>query len=471
MAVLEVRGVSKSFGSVQALENVSLDLRPGEVHAILGENGAGKSTLVGILAGFLVPDSGTVEFQGVEIRYGHPTEVREAGLRIVHQHFMLVPQFTIAENIALGNLRRWENPYQCAAVSEASDLAERLGWGLDLESRVDQLSVGSLQRVEILRALIGGGSVLVLDEPTAVLTAEEASELLAFVRARRDEGMTVVLVTHKLREVFDVADRATVLRQGRLVATFDLSCTEPDVLAEAMVGGPVPMASGTLRAAGEEIVRIEELIVESDRGSPAVRGIGLSLRSCEVLAIGGVDGNGQVELAEALVGIRRSSSGSIQVSGRSIAYIPQDRQTDGLVLEMSIAENILLGQSLREWTRFGILRMRQVLEWAQSLMRRFDVRAESAIVPAGALSGGNQQKVVVARNLHRVPDLLVAVNPTRGLDLRAEAAVRKAILECAAQGAAVLLLSTDHDEIEALGDRVMYMESGRLVDRLVGSTL
>lgn len=469
MPLLEVRGVSKSFGAVKALVDVSLDLREGEVHAILGENGAGKSTLIGVMEGFLAPDSGTIRFQDRELDYGNPIAVREAGIRVVHQHFMLVPQFTVAENVALGNVARWESPAECSAVGEAAALAEKLGWPLDLGARVEELSVGEMQRLEIVRALIGGGSVLVLDEPTAVLTAEETSELLTFVRARRDEGITVVIVTHKLPEVFQVADRATVLRQGRFVATLEIASTTPEGLAEAMVGGAVPHATSAPRGSGKETVRVRGLSVVSDRGVHAVRDVSLTIRAGEVLGIGGVDGNGQVELAEAIVGIRPREIGSITLEGTTIAYIPQDRQTDGLVLEMDVSDNLLLGQDLREWTKLGLLRRRKIRGWARELMGEFDVRADSASVPVGTLSGGNQQKVVIARNLHRVPSLLVAVNPTRGLDIRAEAVVRQAVLDCAASGAAVLLISTDRDEIEALSDRTMYIESGRLVDRLVGA--
>ncbi|MGE0001040.1 MAG: ABC transporter ATP-binding protein [Fimbriimonadaceae bacterium] len=469
MPLLEVRGVSKSFGAVKALVDVSLDLLEGEVHAILGENGAGKSTLIGVMEGFLAPDSGTIRFQERELEYGNPISVREAGIRVVHQHFMLVPQFTVAENVALGNVARWESPAECPAVGEAAALSARLGWPLNLEARVQELSVGAMQRLEIVRALIGGGSALVLDEPTAVLTAEETNELLAFVRARRDEGMTVVIVTHKLSEVFQVADRATVLRQGRFVATFTIASTTPDCLAEAMVGGTVPHATSVPRGSGNTTVEVEGLSVLSDRGVRAVQDVSLIVRAGEVLGISGVDGNGQVELAEAIIGIRPKDAGSITLKGTQVAYIPQDRQTDGLVLEMDIADNLLLGQDLREWTKLGLLRRRDIRRWARELIGKFDVRTDSVSVPVGTLSGGNQQKVVIARNLHSVPSLLVAVNPTRGLDIRAEAAVRQAVLDCAASGAAVLLISTDREEIEALSDRTVYIESGRLVDRLVGA--
>lgn len=469
MPLLEVRGVSKSFGAVQALSEVSLDLEAGQVHAVLGENGAGKSTLMGILTGFLVPDSGVVRFKGEELEYGNPIRVRAAGVRIVHQHFMLVPQFTVAENLALGSVGPWENVARCPVVAEAAALADRLGWSLDLDARVEGLSVGEMQRVEIVGALVGGGDVLVLDEPTAVLTAEETAELLAFVRARRDEGMSVVIVTHKLAEAFQVADRATVLRHGRTVGAFDLSETNAESLAEAMVGGPVPVATGSAGGPGQVAVEVTGLSVLSDHGTLAVRDVSFSIRAGEILGVGGVDGNGQVELAEAVAGVRAVESGSIQVHGNKVAYIPQDRQTDGLVLDMDIADNLLLGQDPSAWTSFGLIRYGDVRRWARETMQRFDVRAEGVATKVGTLSGGNQQKVVVARNLHAVPSLLVAVNPTRGLDIRAEASVRQAILDCAAQGTAVLLISTDRDETSALSDRTVFIEGGRLVDRLVGA--
>jgi simple sugar transport system ATP-binding protein len=469
VAAVAFQSVTKSYGGLRALDEVTFSAERGEVHAVLGENGAGKSTLMNTLSGSVLPDSGTVLLDGESLPLGDPAQCRGRGVQCVHQHFMLVPAFTVAENLALGRLGRLAAPHSTAGpVSQACATAERLGWTLPYDALASSLSVGEQQRVEIVRALVGGGSVLILDEPTAVLTPEEADELLRLVRRLADEGMAVLLVTHKLAETFQAADRATVLRRGRYVATFETAKTTPDEVARAMVGGEVPQVRRAAVGAGKVALRARGLEVRSDRGHLAVKGVDFEVASGEVLGVGGVDGNGQLELAEAAAGVRPPAGGTLEGTDGPVAYVPQDRGTDGIVASMSVAENLLLGQPKADWTQWGLLRTRRLRDWSRGLVGRFDVRPPDPGARAGSLSGGNQQKVVLARNLHHTPRLLVAANPTRGLDIRATAFVHSAIAQAAADGAAVLLVSTDLDELEALAHRTVFLESGRLVDRLVG---
>jgi ABC-type uncharacterized transport system ATPase subunit len=470
MALVEVRSVSKSFGATRALSEVSLDFEAGEVVALLGENGAGKSTLMNVLTGSVVPDRGSVALDGKPLPLGNPARCREAGVQCVHQHFTLVPALSVAENLALATAAPpWSLERAGRAVGASAAVAARLGWEFDPGALVRDLSVGAMQRIEVVKALAGGGRLLLLDEPTAVLSPDEAAELLALVRRLRDDGMCVVIVTHRLAETFAVADRAAVLRAGRLVGVWDVARTDAGELAEAMVGGAVPEARSRPASPGAVVAALEAAEVRSDRGHMAVRGASLELRAGEVVGVGGVDGNGQIELAEAFAGIRPLAAGSRRLAAERVAYIPPDRQTGGLVLTLSVAENLLLGQDLRRWSRHGLLRVCDIRAWAQGLVERFDVRPPDAGAQAGSLSGGNQQKVVVARNLHERPDVLVAVNPTRGLDIRAESYVRRALADAAEAGAAVLLVTSDLDELEALSHRTVFMDSGRLVERMLGA--
>lgn len=471
MEAVEFRSVTKSFGGVRALDGVTFTVERGEVHAVLGENGAGKSTLMHTLAGSVRPDSGDVLLDGQSLPLGDAARCRSMGVQCVYQHFMLVPAFTVAENLALSRLGPLARPFASdGPVAEAKATAERLGWKLDFDAQASSLSVGEQQRVEIVRALAGGGSVLILDEPTAVLTPDEADDLLRLVRRLAEEGMAVLLVTHKLAETFQVADRATVLRGGNLVATFETARTSLEDVARAMVGGDVPEVRLAAAATGEAVLRAVGLQVRSDRGHLAVKGVDFEVAAGEVLGVGGVDGNGQLELAEAVAGIRPPAGGLLERGAGHVAYVPQDRSTDGIVASMTVAENMLLGQPAGDWTRWGFLRTGHLRRWSQALAERFDVRPPQAEARAGSLSGGNQQKVVLARNLHRAPRLLVAANPTRGLDIRATASVHGAIGRAAAEGAAVLLISTDLDELRDVAHRTVFLESGRIVDRLVGGS-
>lgn len=468
--LLTVQGVGKSYGNVRALDQVTTTFRCGEVHAVLGENGAGKSTLMGILAGFVTPDSGSVEINGSALPVGKPFAVRELGIKMVHQHFMLVPQLTVLENLALSQLEGGLGQIPFRQVGDAaSGLARGLGWEVDLAARAADLAVGAQQRVEILKALLGKSQVLILDEPTAVLSPEEAEDLFHVLRQLKKEGKMIILIAHKLSEVMAVADRVTVLRRGNLVASCPIVETNPGQLAEWMVGEvPVPEQKQRIGLGGLA-VNVNEARVNDDRGALAVDRVTFRVCSGEVFGIGGVDGNGQVELAEVLAGIRAAESGVIDIPGK-VAYIPQDRQQDGLALNLSIEENFLIGGIPAEVASGPFLSPKRSRGYADKLIEQYQVKAASPAEPASSLSGGNQQKVVVARTLSREPDVVVAVNPTRGLDIRATAYVHERLRQATSRGAAVILVSTDLDELAALADRTQFMSRGRLGDHFLGES-
>lgn len=465
---MSVLGVSKTYGSVRALDAVSTEFRTGEIHAVLGENGAGKSTLMGVMAGFVTPDTGEVRLRGAPMPLGRAFAARDLGIQMVHQHFQLVPTLTVAENLALANLGSLAGGLNVThAAAPALAVAERLGWAIDPTRVTGDLPVGAQQRVEILKALAQPSDVLILDEPTGVLTPGEADDLFAVLRRLKTEGKAIILIAHKLSEVMAVADTATVLRRGKMVARADLATTTPDQLAEWMVGEPPAVRQKSTPAFGEVRLAVRDLRVRGDRGEEAVRGLSLEVRAGEVLGIGGVDGNGQVELAEALAGIRPVASGERMVEGEP-GYIPQDRQHDGLALGLSITENLLLSGLPRSVRRGPFWSPKAAAAWGAGLVRDYQVKIGAQDDPARSLSGGNQQKLVVARVLDPEPQAVVAVNPTRGLDLKAADAVRERLRAAAANGAGVVLISTDTDELEATADRIIYLSRGQLSDQLVG---
>lgn len=467
--VLTVEGISKRFGPVAALQDVSLKCEAGEVHAIVGENGAGKSTLMGVLAGFVQPDRGSVKVGGWDLQLGSSHSSRAAGIAMVHQHFMLVPEFTVEENLALA--RSAESGFRLhprEAAKSALAKGQELGWRFEPQSRVRSLSVGLQQRLEILKALASEANILILDEPTAVLRQDEVDELFRVVRDLRSSGKTVLFIAHKLAEVLAVADRISVLRKGRLVFSGPRDEVDADTLATFMLGErPLP-ATKIRDTAGEQCLKATGLFALGERGEERVRDVTFELACGEILGVGGVDGNGQVELAEALAGVRPLAKGQIEFEGE-IAYIPQDRHRDGLALEMTIEENLLVeGHRHPSLRRGPLLDPRKIRLWAEGLRRQFEVAAPNVTVEASTLSGGNQQKVVVARALDAHPNLLIAVNPTRGLDLRATAFVRRQIQHAAQAGAAVVLFSTDVDELEEVATRKLYMSGGRLGEEFLG---
>lgn len=471
---LVVRDISKRYGPVQALDRVSARFVPGEIHAVLGENGAGKSTLMGVLAGFVEPDSGTVHLDGKPLPLGKPQECRSLGIELIHQHFALVPEFTVRESLALSALRGKHAPYDAHAITEAARRqAASLGWSIPFDAKVRDLPVGAQQRVELLKALAADARILILDEPTAVLSPDEVQELFQVLRGLRAQGRTLILIAHKLSEVFQIADRVTVLRRGKWIAESLLSETDPTRLAAQMVGElPQSVPKAPPRNSGPGL-EAQGLHVLGNRGEAAIRGVSFQVARGEILGFGGVDGNGQVELAEALAGVRPVVEGRIVWLGSgpmSTAYIPQDRREDGLALEMSVQDNLLISghrDPAHSWGPW--LRLKGIRVWAQGLIDRFSIKVERPEDRVGDLSGGNQQKVVVSRALETIPDLLVAVNPTRGLDLKATQFVHEQILHAREEGAAVVLVSTDLDELAALADRTLFLSRGELSGDLVGS--
>lgn len=463
--VLRVEGITKTFGRTRALSDVSTAFLPGEVHAVLGENGAGKSTLMNVLAGFERADEGHITLDGAPLPLGQPAAMRRAGLAMVHQHFMLVPNFTVAENLALDrldNLRGQPDPQ----AEQAQSIAQRLGWTLDLNARTGDLPVGVQQRLEILKALAANARILIFDEPTAVLTPDEADELLDLLRSLAAEGRTVILIAHKLSEVLPLAHRYTVLRRGKVVGRASAAEVDAALLTEWMVGETPPIAPQPSTSFGPTVVEAIQLAVKGNRGEPAVRGVSWTIRRGEILGIGGVDGNGQTELAEAVARLR-PFTGQLTTPPK-IAYIPPDRQAAGLALDLSIEDNLTIGHVQRQnpfWLRPSDLR-----NWARHVVARYDIRIGHLPDEVRTLSGGNQQKVVVGRELAETPDLLVVVNPTRGLDIRATAFVREQIRAAAEQGAAVLLISTDSDELAELATRTLYLSRGQLSHELLGAS-
>jgi simple sugar transport system ATP-binding protein len=457
--VLRIERVSKAFGAVRALEDVSLDFYASEVHGLLGENGAGKSTLMAVVSGFVTPDSGRVVLEGERaLPLGRPQAARALGVQMVHQHFMLVPQFTVLENFMLGTLDDLKGGIERgSAEARLQEATDRLGWSLDPHAVTASLTVGQQQRLEIVRALARQARVLVLDEPTAVLSPGEVEDLFRVLRRLRDEGTCIVLIAHKLSEVLSVCDRVSVLRRGRHVATAPIAQVDESVLAAWMVGDVPPSRSPLPPSEGPVRLQADRLRVLGDRGEEAVRGASLTVRSGEVLGIGGVDGNGQLELAEALVGLR-AHTGHMKRDGE-VGYVPQDRQEHGLALDMSLVENFMIGREGPFWWGPRALRSS-----AERTAREFDVRYGSLDDPARSLSGGNQQKLVVGRTLSSRPGVIVAHNPTRGLDVRATAAVQAKLIEAAQAGAAVVLVSTDLDELAAVASRMLFIKRGVLYE-------
>jgi ABC-type uncharacterized transport system ATPase subunit len=464
--------VTKRFPGVVANDDVSLELRPGEVHALIGENGAGKSTLMRVLYGIYPADEGRITVRGQEAKVASPRDAIALGIGMVHQHFVLVDPFTVTENIILG-----EEGGPILDVTEANQrvaqLAEQYAFKVKPSAVVEDLSVGEEQRVEILKALYRGAEILILDEPTAVLTPGETKDLFGNLRKLREAGRTIVFISHKLDEVLEIADRITVLRRGKVVGETRPAETSKAKLAEMMVGRPVLFRLEKPEVPiGEPVLQVVDLT-----GEGKLNGLSLEVRAGEILGVAGVEGNGQRELAETLIGLRKPESGTIALEGRvvtgmhvgairniGVGYIPEDRHEQGLVLDMTLWENSVLGR--QEDAEFsgglGVLLIRRIKELAARLVKLFDVRARSIEVRASTLSGGNQQKLILARELETDPKLLIAAQPTRGLDVGAIEFVWKQILEQKAAGRGVLLISAELDEIYALSDRIVTLYEGRV---------
>ena len=483
-----MRGITKRFPGVVANDDVDLEVAVGEVHALLGENGAGKSTLSNILTGLYHPDEGELELYGRPVALTSPREALDAGIGMVHQHFRLVETFTVAENVVLGDHRDVGRPFllqRRRIESAVAELGDRFGLAVDPRAKIWQLSVGEQQRVEILKALYREARILILDEPTAVLTPQEAEGLFATLRAMAAEDRAVIFISHKLHEVTAVADRVTVLRGGRSVATVRTADVTRRELAALMVGRDVELGRRREPAEiGDVVLEARGLTARGDRGVDALRDVSLTVRAGEVVGIAGVAGNGQRELAEVLTGLRRHTAGTVEVAGRrlaggdpraairaGVAHVPEDRLHTGVAPSLSIASNVVLKSYRRGGvTRGPFLLLRRIRDRALELMQRYDVRATGPAAPARTLSGGNLQKVVLGREFSGQPKLLVAASPTRGLDVGAIETVHGYLRDAAADGVGVLLISEDLDEVLALSDRIVVMYEGAIVGEADGES-
>jgi simple sugar transport system ATP-binding protein len=478
---LELRGVTKKFGSLVANDAIDLIVESGEIHSLLGENGAGKSTLMNVLYGLYQADAGQILMDNNVVKFSGPGDAMAAGIGMVHQHFMLIPVFTVAENVALGH-----EPTGAlgtldleAARKLVLEISDRFGFKIDPDALIEDLPVGAQQRVEIIKSLARDAKVLVLDEPTAVLTPQETDELMDIMRDLAKSGTSIVFITHKLREVKAVADRITVIRQGKVVGQAKPTASTSE-LASMMVGREVGLTVEKSSAKlGEEVLKVENISVLDDRDQRAVQDVSFSVRAGEILAIAGVQGNGQTELAEAILGLRKlfGDQGSVIISGENaskdsvrkrlesgVGFVPEDRKKDGLVSEFSIEENLMLNGSFKAPFSKGLnINFTKRSKLAKELLKQFDIRASSTQTITGNLSGGNQQKVVLARELSREVKLLVVSQPTRGVDVGSIEFIHERIVEERNQGKAIVLISTELDEVTALADRIAVMYRGQII--------
>lgn len=476
--VIEMREITKKFGDFVANDKINLQLRKGEIHALLGENGAGKSTLMNMLAGLLEPTSGDIVVNGNTVNLDSPSKAASLGIGMVHQHFMLVEAFTVAENIILGSETTKHGVLDLKKASQdILELSKKYGLAVDPNAKVEDISVGAQQRVEILKTLYRGADILIFDEPTAVLTPAEIEELMTIMKNLANEGKSIILITHKLDEIRAVSDRVTVIRRGKSIETVEIGGATNQDLAEMMVGRSVSFKTEKGPSEPKEVVlSIENLVVNENRGVPAVKNLSLELRAGEIVGIAGIDGNGQSELIQAITGLRKVKSGSIKIKGKevvglhprqitemSVGHVPEDRHRDGLVLDMMISENIALQTYYKEpLSKNGILNYPNITSYAKKLMEEFDVRAASEVVPAKALSGGNQQKAIIAREIDRDPDLLIVSQPTRGLDVGAIEYIHKRLIQERDNGKAVLVVSFELDEILNVSDRIAVIHDGKI---------
>jgi general nucleoside transport system ATP-binding protein len=479
--VLELRGITKRYPGIVADDHVDFDLRRGEVHALLGENGAGKSTLMNILYGLTKPDEGEILVAGKHVSFSSAKDAIEAGIGMVHQHFMLIPVMTVAENIVLGvePVRDGIVLDETGAEQRVRELSQQFGLAVDPTALVSSITVGQQQRVEILKALYRGAQILILDEPTAVLTPQEAGELFTIVRSLEEDGKSIIFISHKLNEVLEIAERITVLRRGKRIDTVPRQGATEEGLARMMVGRDVLLRVDKSPATPADVaLEVKDLHVLDDRELEKVRGVSFTARTGEIVAIAGVDGNGQTELVEAITGLRPIASGTVSVGGREfeghvtpktmieagVGHIPEDRHRRGLVLEFSLAENLALHDYDKEPdSRRGWLFPKRLVERAVRLIREFDIRGGGPLSLASGLSGGNQQKVVVAREVARNPVVLIAAQPTRGLDVGAIEYVHRRLVAERDAGHAILLVSLELDEVLSLADRILVMYEGRIV--------
>jgi len=481
--VIEMLGIRKEFGSFVANDNITLQLKKGEIHALLGENGAGKSTLMNVLFGLYQPEAGEIKVKGKTVKVTDPNVANDLGIGMVHQHFMLVENFTVTENIILGNELTKAGVVNIKdAAKKIQKLSEMYGLDVDPNAKIEDISVGMQQRVEILKTLYRGAEILIFDEPTASLTPQEINELIQIMKRLIQEGKSIILITHKLKEIMDVSDRVTVIRKGEGIGTVVTAETNPNELASLMVGRQVEFKTVKSEATPtDDTLVVKDLVVSDYRGIEKVKGLNLTVRKGEILGIAGIDGNGQSELIEAITGLRKAKAGSVSINGKDITnkkprkitesgvgHIPQDRHKHGLVLDFSIGHNIALQTYYQDpISKNGIMNYTKVSELAQKVIKDYDVRTQGEYTPARALSGGNQQKAIIGREVLRDPELLIAALPTRGLDVGAIEFIHQRLIEQRDKGKAVLLLSFELDEVMNVSDRIAVIYDGQIVDTLL----
>lgn len=478
--VIEMLGIRKQFGDFVANDDITLQLQKGEIHALLGENGAGKSTLMNVLFGLYQPEAGQIKVNGKEVQITDPNKANELGIGMVHQHFMLVENFTVTENIILGseptkmgliNIRK--------AAKKVKALSEQYGLNVDPYAKIEDISVGMQQRVEILKTLYRGAEMLIFDEPTASLTPQEIEELIQIMKRLIAEGKSIILITHKLKEIMEVSDRVTIIRKGKGIGTVTTAETNPDQLAEMMVGRQVVFKTEKTPARPKEVIlQVENLTVTDNRNIERVKNLNLSVRAGEIVGIAGIDGNGQSELIEAITGLRKVSSGKVTLKGKDltnlkprkitetgVGHIPQDRHKHGLVLDYPISYNIALQTYYQKpISKAGIIDYKEVNKLAKAIIEEYDVRTPSPSTEARALSGGNQQKAIIGREVNRDPELLIAALPTRGLDVGAIEFIHRRLIEQRDKGKAVLLISFELDEVMNVSDSIAVIHDGSIID-------
>ncbi|HEO8418950.1 TPA: ABC transporter ATP-binding protein [Yersinia enterocolitica] len=477
--VIEMLNIRKEFPGIVANNNITLQVKKGEIHALLGENGAGKSTLMNVLFGLYQPEKGEIRARGKVVNISNPNIANELGIGMVHQHFMLIDTFTVTENIILGKETVSKGKIDLKkAEREVQEISERYGLAVDPKAKVANISVGMQQRVEILKTLYRGAEILIFDEPTAVLTPQEITELIGIFRKLIQEGKSIILITHKLKEIMEVCDRVTVIRKGEGIGTYNVKDTNPNELANLMVGREVSFKTEKKAPNPKEtVLKISDLTVKDNRGVHVVNALNLEVKAGEIVGIAGVDGNGQSELIEAITGLMKKNSGSITLNGKDISvltprkitesgigHIPQDRHKHGLVLDFSIGQNMALQTYYkRPFSNYGFLNQTEMEKKASGLIEEFDVRTPSIHTPARALSGGNQQKAIIGREVDRNPDLLIAAQLTRGLDVGAIEFIHKRLIEQRDKGKAVLLISFELEEILNVSDRIAVIFDGEII--------
>lgn len=481
--VIEMLGIRKEFGGFVANDNITLQLKKGEIHALLGENGAGKSTLMNVLFGLYQPEGGEIRVKGKPVKITNPNVANDLGIGMVHQHFMLVENFTVTENIILGSEPTtfgYIKKKQAAQAIKA--LSEKYGLDVDPYAKIEDITVGMQQRVEILKTLYRGAEILIFDEPTASLTPQEITELMQIMRRLIEEGKSIVLITHKLKEIMEVSDRVTIIRKGKGIGTVVTAETSPSELAELMVGRQVEFTTvKTAATPGEVMLEVKDLVVSDYRNIDKVKGLNLNIRAGEIVGIAGIDGNGQSELVEAITGLTKVKAGTVMLNGKNITnlkprkitesgigHIPQDRHKHGLVLDFTIGHNIVLQTYYQQpISSKGIMDYKEVSKKATQIIEEFDVRTGNGEnTPARALSGGNQQKAIIGREIDRNPDVLIAALPTRGLDVGAIEFIHSRLIEQRDKGKAVLLISFELDEVMNVSDRIAVIYDGKIVDEL-----